>query len=859
MKFNPQQSIAKAVFETLEGRECMSATIGLQDGVLTVKADPNTASNIKVQLSADHRFITASINNTQQTFRFNDQLKSLILVGSTQDDYIYVDPHLHRPAQISSGEGNDTIWGGGGMDSVDAGDGNDLIHAGGTITTGDGDDTVWATGAHDKIYAGSGNNLLIGGPGNDVIYGGSGNDTIIAGGGTDKIVAGTGDTVAYGSNGPDTLVGGAGQDTLVGGAGNNSLVVTSSQTVVHAQPGNTVYKRMTKQPSHNTGSGSSSTGSTSSGSTDSTSTPSAMPTPVPTIPPVPPPPVLPPAPPPPPATAVPTAPTAVITQLETSIVAGEGVNVNALNSTVQNGTPLTTKYQWDFGDAGSAYNDLTGWNAGHVYSNPGTFTITLTMTDSAGLTSVATGQVTVAADTRPTIYVDTNGSDSNSGASPDQAVQTAMRAFQLVGNSSNVRILFKRGETFNVNTVLTLTGSHVYVGAYGTGASPVLNRVAGYENQTIYSAPTTTGITIQDLTFDSPNAVTSGPAPEINANAILAAGTDVVVRNDTFLNLEYAIDGEMHPTGIIVQDNSAPLVKGLRGYFCWVDGTDWTIIGNTVANSTRQHVIRANDTAVAGLLIEDNNLTKQYPADDPDETEKTTINVRAANYVYISGNVLNDSTMAFNIGPGMTTNEDINWVVVEDNYFNNCRLELKTTVHDVMVRDNYFNWSYGTADVYLLSGDLTDPYGHLTDITIQDNTGVSSSTSGGFLELDGQAAAETIKVTGNLYVAPQDTLGSTTYASAIMVNAPDLSGFATISNNIWPAPLTNPAWGQGLAGLVNYVAGSGTPTGFVTPTQWDAEPQVQNDQFADPSLPTGTYRITLNSVTAGATGFALAA
>ena len=103
MKFNPQQSIAKAVFETLEGRECMSATIGLQDGVLTVKADPNTASRIQVQLSADHRFITASVNSSQQTFRFGNDIKSLILVGSTQDDYIYVDPHLHRPAQISSG------------------------------------------------------------------------------------------------------------------------------------------------------------------------------------------------------------------------------------------------------------------------------------------------------------------------------------------------------------------------------------------------------------------------------------------------------------------------------------------------------------------------------------------------------------------------------------------------------------------------------------------------------------------------------------------------------------------------------------------------------------------------------------
>lgn len=864
MKFNAPQSIAKAVFETLEGRECMSASIGLQDGVLTVKADPNSASSVKVQLSADRQFITASVNETEQTFRFAN-MKSLVLVGSTQGDYIYVDQRIHLPAQITGDGGNDTIWGGGGVDSVIAGDGNDLIHAGGTIVTGNGNDTVWATGALDTIYAGGGNDLLLGGPGHDVIYGGSGHDTLLAGGGTDRIVAGAGDTLVYGSDGADTLVGGTGQDTIYGGTGDNSIVVRSTQTVVHAQPKNTVYKRMPKRPHHNPGStgtgtsGSGTTTSNNSGGPATTTTtippappaPASPPAPAPTI--VPP---APPSPPPPPPSQSPSAPAAVITQLETSIIAGEGVNVNALSSTVHNGTALTTKYQWDFGDAGSQYNDLTGWNAGHVYDRAGTYTITLTMTDSAGLTSVATSQVTVSADNRPTIYVDTHGSDSNSGASPGQAVQTAMKAAQLAAGG-DVRILFKRGETFNVNTVLNLGASHLFVGAYGSGAAPVLNRVAGYENSVFLFGQSATGITVQDLTFDSPNAVTSGPAPEINANAILATGTDVVVRNNTFLNLEDAIDGELKPTGIIVQGNSAPLLKGLRGYFCWVDGTDWSILGNAVANTTRQHVIRANDTAVVGLLIEGNNLTKQYPADDPAETEKTTINVRAGSYVYISGNILNDSTVSFSIGAGMTTNQDVNWVVVEDNTFNNCRLELKTTVHDVMVRDNEFNWT-GTADIYLLSGDLTDPYGHLTDITIQDNTGINPGTAGALVQLDGQAAPGTITVNGNLYVAPQDVMGTGSNAGMI-VNAPDLSGFASISGNIWPAALASTVGGQGTVGVVNYLAGSAAPAGYLTPAQWDALAQVQDDQFASPTLSAGVYQITLNGVTAGATGVALAA
>jgi hypothetical protein len=58
-------------------------------------------------------------------------------------------------------------------------------------------------------------------------------------------------------------------------------------------------------------------------------------------------------------------PDAVITQLETSVIAGEGVNVNALSSTIQTGTVLTTTYKWDFGKPCGQYNVLPGWNAGH--------------------------------------------------------------------------------------------------------------------------------------------------------------------------------------------------------------------------------------------------------------------------------------------------------------------------------------------------------------------------------------------------------------------------------------------------------------------------------------------------------------
>jgi VCBS repeat-containing protein len=60
--------------------------------------------------------------------------------------------------------------------------------------------------------------------GNDTINGGIGHDTLIGGAGNDVLHAGTGATLMDGGAGNDTLQAGGGNDTLSGGAGNDSLI-----------------------------------------------------------------------------------------------------------------------------------------------------------------------------------------------------------------------------------------------------------------------------------------------------------------------------------------------------------------------------------------------------------------------------------------------------------------------------------------------------------------------------------------------------------------------------------------------------------------------------------------------------------
>lgn len=201
---------------------------------------------------------------------------------------------------VDTGDGDDTITAPDGAYLLaEAGAGNDVIHADGSLVGGSGDDI---------LVGGSGNDDLLGGPGVDVLHGGAGNDALsgdgnlrdqqdeaasddvldggpgrdlagytnrkvsvfadlphgVAGSGSehDRLVAiedvrtGSGNDVLIGDDGPnlldgvggnDQIVGGGGDDLLVdgygidtldGGAGNDSLGSTNAGDHLTGGPGN---------------------------------------------------------------------------------------------------------------------------------------------------------------------------------------------------------------------------------------------------------------------------------------------------------------------------------------------------------------------------------------------------------------------------------------------------------------------------------------------------------------------------------------------------------------------------------------------------------------------------------------------
>lgn len=113
-------------------------------------------------------------------------------------------------------------------------------------------------------------------------------------------------------------------------------------------------------------------------------------------------------------------PTASFTQQVTD----QTVNVDASASSAASGRSITS-YSWDFGDGSSSE---TGKTASHEYGAGGAYPVTLTVTDSGGLTASTTKQVTIVGQHQPPtasfdatvndldVAVDASGSQASDGA-----------------------------------------------------------------------------------------------------------------------------------------------------------------------------------------------------------------------------------------------------------------------------------------------------------------------------------------------------------------------------------------------------------------------------------------------------------
>lgn len=150
-----------------------------------------------------------------------------LLVGNEDGDVLSGWPDEYN---LGDTFGNDTLYGGGGNDSLKGPYGDDSLHG------GDGDDTLEGFSGDDSLFGGAGNDWLDGFTDSDLMVGGSGNDVLSSRDGDDTVAGGQGDDTLFSGGAGSSLDGGAGRDllnfsgetTVTGGAGADRFVYRNS-------------------------------------------------------------------------------------------------------------------------------------------------------------------------------------------------------------------------------------------------------------------------------------------------------------------------------------------------------------------------------------------------------------------------------------------------------------------------------------------------------------------------------------------------------------------------------------------------------------------------------------------------------
>lgn len=863
-----------AVFEQLETRQLMAAS-WVSDHTLTIQGT-NASDDIRVTLSSDGSELWTVINGTTSP-RYNAQMIYAIHVDAGNgNNRVGVDQRLTTSVAVNTGSGNDTIYTGAGSDYIRSGAGRDLVNSGlgnDTIDAGANNDKVNAGGGNDYVVAGSGDDSVSADGGNDRLYGRRGNDKLV--GDRDDVVDGgagrdfvtsvsafnvvnvvpspsirqldlvnteTGQTLV--SNLQDnatldlatlprsmTILARAGRDveSVYFSASDGSIeavdssswlsmtyvrdgkpsiwtprvgAVTITATPFAADNGRGFMGEAFKlklnivngngNNNNNNGGGTGGTtggtgGTTGGGGQNGNDN---------------------------------LAPVITLVSANPTLQAGQTFHIEATGTTVPGYGIEDARFSWNFGDPTSRYNTLPGFNAAHVYDRAGTYTVTLTVTAPGGRVSTRTTTVTVTAPAiNKTIYVASNGNDSNDGLTTGSPVRSIAYAVQIAGNDS--QILIKKGDTLNVNNTITVSGQNIRFGTYGSGVAPrvVWNGVRTGRPEMFFLTNTTENVSFRGFTFDS---IYGGDTEQTGMVMIFhVGGKNTTIRENTFLNVGYAMNLNLQPTQFLAQDNIAPSETGIRDYFCWVEGRDIVILGNEVANSTREHVVRV--WGGERVLIAENSLSNldRRSMGDPRDTAKGSIVSQKGLYSYIANNEMRGSA---GVGPlGLNDGLNEKWArfkhsAIENNILHDASFFLQHGAENVTMRDNTF-LANDMPQIVVKAYDTTYQRG-VVDLVIDHNVGINNGATGNFLRLDG--LAESITLTNNVYVAPYLAPGAYGTA-AVSVEMSDLSAFRQITGNIWPAI------GRGyMSHEMMYVGGN-----FYGSTFWNSTSVVGDDQFVD--------------------------
>jgi hypothetical protein len=509
-------------------------------------------------------------------------------------------------------------------------------------------------------------------------------------------------------------------------------------------------------------------------------------------------------------------------------------------------------YTWDFGDPGgdpwdygvnTDRNVAYGPVAAHVYESPGTYTITLDVTDGS---ETAQTQDSITVTDPATIFPTTqtilvsNGSITaqdaiDAGCTGATRVESATNLNTVMTShmAANRRILFKRGDTFTFSATVNIGNSGPgIVGAWGSGAAPIFQcSAAGTFSGRLFQPQTnvTRHWRFMDFEIDrntnlpTPIRIEPGVTDILMQRVVMDGpnGTMATSSGSLALPVRYRI---------FMVDCQFTNHAGTGNFVFWHSLYDSAIIGCTLDNNVSgEHLIRLQ---YGRKVVISNNYCKSpgvnfggkgcitvrgpesydallaFPAESGHSTQ----------YIVVSDNVLIADTAVSGPGgfapKGRGSNEWVHDCIYERNHVTISDRPMILWSHNVTIRNNIFVRT-GNSDTEIISvnSDELNVLSSIPDnIFIYNNTFYSPSVTA--------SGAYVIELVPS--GTPNSGTIGTVYASNNLVYIPNGTGTPTLSfvsigtltaaNNSTNAEvLTNPSWVSGTpAAFADYALGAGS-------------------------------------------------
>lgn len=447
------------------------------------------------------------------------------------------------------------------------------------------------------------------------------------------------------------------------------------------------------------------------------------------------------------------------------------------------------EYQWNFGDANlsppvggtntwntgswatsSSRNSATGPVSAHVYETPGTYYVSLTITDGANSVSnvctpivvqdpdivfSGTNTICIAATSTPAIVTSSTPGDCPVGAITvvEPSFSAAITSYAKTGK----RVLFRRGDTFTASTTANITENGPgTIGAFGSGALPVMtsanNAILQISNP---KTPTIGDWRFMDLNLDgSLNKASYGVSFWGGMKQVTFLRLTIhdvgngIQASDALLTY---FNSNRNPGHLewdqiaIVDSNIYHMIGGYGSYGIFLSGQRFSLQGTIVDDTTGgEHVVRlpyvfkgviSNNTfsnpAIAKAVIKLHGPIWSISTNSPTGVASNGYTEK----VVISDNKLvatnNDWTVT--VGPeNAFTDERVRDVILERNWFKpgvGSQSHVIVMARDITIRNNLFDMTGGVSSSPIkITRWGSEPYPD--NVSILNNTFYDASTRG---------------------------------------------------------------------------------------------------------------------------------